>query len=89
MIRGKDTDMPRFEVTGTATDVYTLSEIMEALKTVGARNINRRNAFGWRNQPHVATFEADDEQEADFLCTKAREALGPGSLPALLPHIYS
>lgn len=81
--------MPRYEITGTATDVFTLEQIQGALSKVLARKINRRRAFGWSNQPHVATFEAANQQEADTVARQARKELpDPNSFPALLAWEY-
>ncbi len=80
--------MPRYEVTGTATDVYTCAQVRRALVRSGAKTVRARRAFGWMNQPLVATFYADDASEAQRLCDAARADLGPGNLPALLPTAY-
>lgn len=80
--------MARYEITGCATDVFSLADIQTALRAVGAKRVNRRHAFGWSNQPHVATFAAAAETEARRLADAAREQLRPGSLPALLPYRY-
>lgn len=80
--------MPRYEITGTATDRFTIADIQEAIKSTGAQAVNRRHAFGMSNQPHVATFTAPDERTARDICDKARALLGPGDLPALLPYEY-
>lgn len=80
--------MPRFEITGTATDVFTRHQIMTALRESGAPFVRSRRAFGWRNQPRVATFAASNEREAKAICDRARERLGPGSLPSLIPQAY-
>ncbi|MEO5867227.1 MAG: hypothetical protein ABIS14_12715 [Sphingomonas sp.] len=82
--------MHRYEITGTATDVFSLAAIQNALRTAGARRIGRRHAFGWSNQPPVATFAADSEAEAKRVCDAARALLpNPESgLPALLPFEY-
>lgn len=81
--------MPRYEITGTATDVFPLARIQEALRKAGASRVNARCAFGWSNQPRVATFAAADEGEAKRLCDAARATLNhPSSLPSLHPHSY-
>lgn len=80
--------MPRFEITGTATDTFTLEQIQAAITAEGAERVNARNAFGWSNQPKVATFAAACEAEAKRICDKARERLGPGCWPSLHPYAY-
>lgn len=67
--------MARFEITGTATDVFTLDQIQQALRQAGARKVRSRNAFGWRNQPHVATFEAAHSMQAEAFANDARALL--------------
>ncbi len=81
--------MARYEITGCATDVFTLAEIQQALRDVGAERVNARYAFGWRNQPRVATFAADNLAMAKFIADNARNLLRPGSLPSLLPTEYA
>ena len=80
--------MVRFEITGCATDVFTLAAIQSAIKAAGAKRVRARKAFGWRNQPAVATFAADNGRQAKSICEAARLHLGAGSLPALLPRQY-
>lgn len=81
--------MQRFEITGTATDVFPLESVQTALRAVGASRVNARRAFGWSNQPPVATFAATDDASAKRICDAARERLNhPSSLPALIPHSY-
>lgn len=83
--------MARYEITGTATDVFSLAEITQAITTAGAKRVNQRHAFGWGNQPLVATFRAEDGQEAKRICDAARATMRPdlGSLPSLLPWKYA
>jgi hypothetical protein len=38
---------------------YDESRIVAALRRADATNIRRAFAFGWRNQPHVVTFNGD------------------------------
>lgn len=74
----------RFEITGTATDVWTCDEIRTALRVAGAQKVGARRAFGMSNQPRVATFTAADQAEADRLANAARERLPyTSSLPGL------
>lgn len=80
--------MTRFEVTGTANDVFTLANIQKALKAAGASRVRSRNAFGWANQPQVATFAAESEAAAKKITDVARGLLGSGTLPALLAFEY-
>ncbi len=81
--------MARYEITGCATDVFSLAEIQEALRKAGAKNVRSRYAFGWSNQPHVATFSATNQSSADKICEAARKLfLRRGSLPALLAWEY-
>lgn len=81
--------MPRFEITGTSTDVFPLDKVQAALREVGAERVSARRAFGWSNQPHVATFAAPDDASARRICAAARERLNhPWSLPSLIPHSY-
>ena len=81
--------MARFEITGCATDVFACSDIQIALRKAGAKRVGKRHAFGWSNQPMVATFTAESEREARKIAECARDLLGrPGSLPALLPFEY-
>ena len=78
----------RYEITGCATDVFPLEDIQNALRSVGARNVRHRNAYGWWNQPSVATFRADSDAEAERIADAARATLRPGTLPVLLPYSY-
>lgn len=79
----------RYEITGCATDVFNLDRVQAALRLVGASRVSARRAFGWGNQPRVATFAAADDHAARDICDRARETLNhPSSLPALLPHAY-
>lgn len=81
--------MQRYEITGTATDVFPLAKVQAALRAVGAKRVNARCAYGWSNQPRVATFAAPDDASAKRLCEAARERLDhPSSLPALRPFAY-
>lgn len=78
----------RYEITGTATDKWTLLEIQDAIKMAGATDVSARRAFGWNNQPHVATFSAASDGDAMAICEKAREYIGPGTIPILIPYPY-
>lgn len=79
----------RYEITGTATDVFPVAAVQAALRTAGAKRVNARCAFGWRNQPRVATFAAADDDAARDVCERARETLNhPSSLPGLHPYPY-
>ena len=79
----------RYEITGCATDVFALTAIQGALRKVGAVRVSARCAFGWSNQPRVATFSAADDRAARDVCEQARATLNhPSSLPSLLPHAY-
>jgi hypothetical protein len=82
---------PRFEITGCATDVFTLEQISAAVKKAGAILVNARNAFGWSNQPKVCTFEAPNRKEANHICDEARETLKSvraGDFPSIIAHMY-
>lgn len=81
--------MPRFEITGRANDVFNLSDIQDALRKSGAINVRSRYAFGWSNQPHVATFSANDLRQARTICDNARALLvSDGDFPSLIPYAY-
>lgn len=81
--------MRRYEITGTATDVFSLETVQGALRKVGAARVSARCAFGWSNQPRVATFAAPDDDAARDLCQRARDTLNhPSSLPSLHPTAY-
>lgn len=81
--------MPRYEITGTANDVYNVCCIRNAMEKAGAIRINMRRAFGMRNQPKVVTFFAESEKDARLVCDKARAYLDDKTLPALLPFEYT
>ena len=80
--------MEMHEAIGCATDVFALVDIQEALRRAGAKNVRARRAFGWSNQPRVATYSAESESAARRIADRARETLRPGSLPALIPYRY-
>lgn len=81
--------MPRYEIAGCATEVFKLSDIQTALRKSGARNVRSRCAYGWPNQPHVATFSAADDKDASRIADLARDKMNrPGSLPAFIAHPY-
>lgn len=81
--------MTRFEITGRANDVFPLADIQNALRKSGAINVRSRCAFGWSNQPHVATFSANDLRQARTICDDARALLAPdGGVPSLIPYAY-
>ena len=67
----------RFEITGGNGHGAKLSEIQEALKKAGAKNVRKRRAFGMSNQPYVATFGATCESEARWVCNAACGHLWP------------
>jgi len=74
--------MKRFEVTGCAADYWPLPAMQEALKKAGARDVRSRHAFGWSNQPRVATFAADCEADARIVCDRARSIISREPFPA-------
>lgn len=83
----------RYEITGTATDIWSCEVIQTALNAAKAMAVSKRRAFGMANQPYVATFLAASDEEAKEIAERAR-ALIPGieergSLPDLFPHPYS
>lgn len=78
----------RYEITGTATDLYSLETIQTALKKVGACRVRARCAFGWSNQPRVATFFAKDDATARKFADAARATVDGRSLPSFIPHSY-
>lgn len=83
----------RFEITGTATDIWPVDVVQAALTAAKATAVSKRRAFGWSNQPYVATFAALDQEEADAIAARARAAIPGiesfGSLPGLYPRPYS
>lgn len=80
----------RYEITGTATDIWTVEEVQTALRAVKAMAVSKRRAFGMANQPYVATFLAIDYEEARKVCSEARKLLprNDASLPGLFPSSY-
>ena len=66
----------RFEVTCSNASNYKLADIQAALSASGALRVNARNAYGWRNQPKVATFAAVSEDAAKTICDAAAIRLG-------------
>lgn len=80
--------MPRYEITGRATDVYSVETVQDALRRAGAARVKARNAFGWSNQPQVATFYADDSDKAARIADVAAGLLSEDSLPSLIPYAY-
>jgi len=85
--------MARYEITGTATDLWPCAIVQQALRDAGAIAVSKRRAFGMANQRYVATFRALDWNEAQAVAVKAR-ALIPGvehlgSLPGLFAHEYT
>lgn len=68
----------RFEVTGGNGRGASLEAIKGALHQAGASNVRQAYAFGWPNQPRVATFTAQDDSEARKLCEAACTILWPG-----------
>ena len=80
----------RYEITGTITDSFTLTEITAALVSAGAKRINARNAFGWSNQPKVATFWAESEFAAKSIVDSADSFLAKtASLPCIIAYHYA
>jgi peptidoglycan hydrolase-like protein with peptidoglycan-binding domain len=69
--------MTRYEVTGGNGRGASLPEIQSALRKAGAYNVRARNAYGWSNQPQVATFSAKSDNDADKVCNAACEILWP------------
>ena len=67
----------RFEVTGGNGRGATVEQIRNALTQAGARHVSQRRAFGWSNQPYVATFAALGESDAKVICEKACAILWP------------
>ena len=70
--------MPRFEVTGGNGRGATVPQIRAALRAAGAQDVRKRRAFGMSNQPDVATFRADSDADARFICKAACAVLWPG-----------
>ena len=85
--------MARYEITGTATNIWSCGVVQQALRDAGAMAVSKRRAFGMANQPYVATFCAYDLDEARRIADKAREAIPGiatrGSLPGLYPREYT
>lgn len=85
--------MARYEITGTATDIWSCEVVQQALRDAGAIAVSKRRAFGMANQPYVATFCAHDHDEACGVADKAREAIlgieTHCSLPGLIPYEYT
>ena len=69
--------MSRYEVTGGNGRNASLPEIQSALRKAGAHNVRARNAYGWSNQPKVATFNAVSDADATALCNDACRILWP------------
>ena len=67
----------RFEVTSGNGHRAKLSEIQNALKKAGAKNVRKRRAFGMPNQPYVATFGTYCEADAKRICNVACSYLWP------------
>ena len=63
--------MERFEITNSAAQSGDVADIVAALKKVKALRVRTRKAFGYSNQPHVATFAAPDLDTAKRICEKA------------------
>ena len=63
--------MERFEITNSSARSGEVADIVAALKKVKALRVNTRRAFGWSNQPHVATFAAPDIETAKRICESA------------------
>ena len=83
--------MTRFEVTGGNGRGATLPEIQAALRAVGAQDVRKRRAHGMQNQPDVATFRADNDANARFICLCACAVLWPGDesiMANLIAHPY-
>lgn len=78
--------MKRFEITGGNGRNASLSDIRQAIIKAGGTRVSKRFAYGWRNQPHVVTFAAPDNQAARTICKKAESILWPddGSCSASL-----
>lgn len=75
------------------SDVFPLNVIKSALVYAEAKNVRQRRAFGWRNQPHVATFEAANDETARAVADKATDIAKAmigrtASLPVLRPFAY-
>lgn len=82
----------RFEITNHAASFIPLDVIKAELRKAGATRVNARRAFGWSNQPRVATFSAIDHDTARRICTAAGSALfnaGQSNFRApLVPYMY-
>lgn len=79
----------RYEITGGICDSFTLADISAALSKAGALRINARCAFGWSNQPRVATFWSESEAAADIIADSADSYLAKrGSLPCIIARLY-
>ena len=61
----------RFEVTGGNGRGAKVSEIQDALRAAGAMRVGSAYAYGWSNQPRVATFSAESEIAARAICRRA------------------
>jgi hypothetical protein len=79
----------RYEITGCATNVFTLEQIQSAVRQAGGAKVRSRRAFGWGNQPHVCTFAASNDALARQIASAARRFLPdePRSL-SLIEHAY-
>jgi hypothetical protein len=82
----------RFEITGTATDIWSTETIQDALRPTKAMAVSKRRANGMSNQPYVATFAAQDQVAADIIVAEARTRIPNiqafGSLPVLIARPY-
>lgn len=80
--------MNRYEVTGGNGRNASLPEIQSALRKAGAHNVRARNAYGWSNQPQVATFSAESGKDADKVCNAACEILWPHD-PSIMANLIA
>ena len=79
----------RYEIRGLIADSFSLAEISAALAKAGAKRINARRAFGWPNQPRVATFWAESDAAADRMADLADSQLAKrASLPCIIAYRY-
>lgn len=80
----------RFEITGCATDVFTLEQIQSAIRQAGGAKVSARKAFGMSNQPKVCTFAATNEALAQQIAKQARALFLPAEPRSLslIAHSY-
>lgn len=77
--------MHRYEITNSAASCAKIEDICKALKAAGATRVRTRHAFGFSNQPRVATFAAVDRDAAGKICDAAEKEAGA----SLIPYQYT